>query len=233
MSLYVIGDLHLSETTHKEMDIFGGKWVGYRDKILDSLAVLKDEDTLIVAGDLSWGIDLDEALADFKFLNRFKGQKLLLKGNHDLWWSTVSKMKAFFAENNIQNINFLQNNSYMYNNVALCGTRGWMFESEKITEHDKKVLKREAMRLELSLSDAVKNGADKIYCFMHYPPVYGNRKCDEIMELLQKYRVEKCFYGHLHGSAHTLARQGIINGIDFRLISADFIGFRPFEIKFV
>lgn len=232
MALYAISDLHLSESVPKSMDVFGGAWSNYRDKILSNLTKLNlcHDDTLVIGGDFSWGINLCEALADFKLIDSFPCKKLLIKGNHDLWWETVGKMSRFFAENNIKTLDFIHNNCYIYSDTAICGTRGWFFEEERGTDHDRKMLNRELMRLEQSLSHACESDISQIYCFLHYPPIYGSYKCVEMIRLMQKYHVAKCFYGHLHGKSHLLAKQGLIDGIEYRLISADFIAFKPLLI---
>ena len=213
------------------MDIFGGAWVNYREKIVRNLKKLTDDDLLVIGGDLSWGINLSQALADFALIDSFPGKKLLIKGNHDLWWETVGKMKRFFEENNIKTLDFIHNNCYIYDDTAICGTRGWFFEEERSEEHDKKMLNRELMRLEQSLSLAAERDPAEICCFLHYPPIYGSYRCEPIIELMRKYGVGRCFYGHLHGRGHNLARQGLIDGIEYRLISADFTAFTPIEIK--
>ena len=232
MAIYAMGDFHLSESVPKPMDVFGGVWRGYRQKIIDGLEAvgLKDEDVLVVAGDFSWGISLKESLADFRFLDTYPGKKLLLKGNHDLWWQTVRKMKGFFAENGIKTIDFLHNNCYIYEGIGLCGTRGWFFEEERGDAHDRKMLSREMIRLEKSLSDAQKAGAERLYAFLHYPPMYGSYRCDEMIDILRRYRVKRCYYGHLHGGAHALARQGVYDGVDYRLIAADYLHFLPVRV---
>ena len=231
MALYVIGDTHFSEGCNKPMDIFGGAWTGYRDKLVESLSVLQPEDVLVLAGDFSWGMSLQEALPDFRLLDSFPGKKLLLKGNHDYWWETVSKMKRFFAENAIETIDFLHNSCYFYNGTALCGTRGWFYDKNDPAAGDDKIFKRELIRLEASLKAAVDQGAEEIDCFLHYPPVFAGMEVPQITEILSRYPVKRVFYGHLHGDSLRGAFSGVRNGIYYAVVSADALGFRPVKIR--
>ena len=231
MALYVIGDTHFSEGCNKPMDIFGGALTGYRDKLVSALAVLQPEDTLVVAGDFSWGMSLREALPDFRLLDSFPGKKLLIKGNHDYWWETVSKMKRFFAENTIETIDFLHNSCYFYNGAALCGTRGWFYDKNDPAAGDDKIFKRELIRLEASLKAAVDQGATEIDCFLHYPPVFAGTEVPQITEILSRYPVKRLFYGHLHGDSLRGAFSGTRNGIYYAVVSADALGFKPIQIR--
>ena len=226
MALYAIGDLHLSLTANKSMEVFGRAWDNYVERIRESLGALTADDVLVLAGDTSWGIDLAEAEADFAFLEQFPCKKLLVKGNHDYWWSTVKKMNAFFAEKGFTTFDFLHNNCHIYGDYAVCGTRGWFFELDQ-KAHDAKVLNREVMRLETSLKAA---GERPILCFLHYPPLYQGYECPEILALLEKYEVRRCFYGHLHGGSHKLAMEGQWDGVEFKLVAADYIGFKPYNV---
>lgn len=224
MALYAIGDLHLCLGADKPMDIFGGAWVGYMDKLRQGLSAIGPEDTTVLLGDLSWALDLDGATEDFRFINAIPGRKIILKGNHDYWWNTVTKFRKFCQENGFENIHILNNNHFEYDGTAICGTRGWFFEEEKSGEHDEKVFRRELLRLETSLKSA---GELRKLVFLHYPPRYKGYECPEILELLKKYQVTACYYGHLHGASHGLAMEGIWDGVDFRLVSADKLGFTP------
>lgn len=228
MSLYVIGDLHLSLGAPKPMDIFGGAWVGYMEKLRQGLSVIGPEDTTILLGDLSWALDLPASKPDFDFINAIPGRKLIVKGNHDYWWSTAAKFKKFCAENGYENMELLNNNCFFYEDVALCGTRGWFFEEERSGQHDEKVFKRELLRLEASLKAA---GDSTKIVFLHYPPKYKGYECGEILALLHSYDVRRCYYGHLHGPSHKLALEGLWDGIDFRLVSSDYLNFEPCLIK--
>ena len=227
MALYAIGDLHLCLGADKPMDIFGGSWIGYMDKLKEGLSVIGPEDTTVLLGDLSWALDLQEAKADFAFLDAIPGRKIILKGNHDYWWSTASKFYKFCSENGFSDQFILNNNHYEYNGYAICGTRGWFFEEERSGQHDEKVFKRELIRLEASLKSA---GDMPKIVFLHYPPKYKGYECPEILEILRHYEVRRCFYGHLHGASHSLAMEGIWDGTDFRLVSADRLDFKPFLV---
>lgn len=227
MALYAIGDLHLSLGAEKPMDIFGGNWIGYMDKLKEGLSVITAEDTTVLLGDLSWALDLEGAKPDFAWINEIPGRKIILKGNHDYWWSTASKFYKFCQANGFSDQFILNNNHYEYGGWAICGTRGWFFEEERSGEHDEKVFKRELIRLETSLKSA---GDLPKMVFLHYPPRYKGYQCDEILELLNKYEVRRCFYGHLHGPSHKLAMEGLWDGVEFRLVSADFLDFKPFTV---
>lgn len=224
MALYAIGDLHLCLGAPKPMDIFGGAWIGYMDKLREGMSVIKPEDTTVLLGDISWALDLQEAGADFFWVNDIPGKKIILKGNHDYWWSTVAKFKKFCDEKELFDIHLLNNNHFEYNGIAICGTRGWFFEEERSSDHDGKVFNRELIRLETSLKSA---GDMRKIVFLHYPPKYKGYECLPILELLKKYDVRQCFYGHLHGASHGLALEGQWNGIEYRLASADRLNFKP------
>ncbi len=232
MALYAISDLHLSNSVSKPMDVFGGKWQGYMEKIEKNWChLVEPEDTVVIGGDVSWGINLDQALADFQMLQRLPGKKIILKGNHDLWWSTVRKMTQFLQKNAIENIEFLFNNCFVYENIGLCGTRGWFFEENFKECHDEKIFRRELVRLETSLRAAKKQQVSEIICFLHYPPIFSNFRCGEIIQLLQEYGVKRCVYGHLHSDSLRYAVTGIQEGIEFVLTSGDFIDFTPILLK--
>ena len=226
MALYAIGDLHLSLSCDKSMEVFGDAWKDYVSRIEAALGNLTEEDTLILAGDTSWGMNLEEAEADFRFLDRFPGKKLLVKGNHDYWWTTVSKMKRFLQEKEIRSLDFLHNNAFDYGDYALCGTRGWFLEEDQ-KAHNAKVLAREVGRLEASLKAAE---GKPILCFLHYPPLYQGYECPEILAMLEKYPVETCCYGHLHGPTIRRRLEGRYKNTEFSLISADYLGFVPKKI---
>ena len=227
MALYAIGDLHLCLGADKPMDVFGGAWIGYMDKLREGLKMIRPEDTTVLLGDLSWALDLENAKADFEFINQIPGRKIILKGNHDYWWSTVSKFTKFCQENRYADQFILNNNHYEYDGYAICGTRGWFFEEERSGEHDEKVFRRELLRLESSLKSA--GDLPKIV-FLHYPPKYKGYECPEILDILKRYDVRRCYDGHLHGASHALAMEGVWDGIDFRLVAADKIGFQPVKV---
>ena len=227
MALYAIGDLHLCLSAPKPMDIFGGIWTGYMDKLRKGLSVITENDTTVLLGDLSWAMDLKNAKEDFAFIDAIPGRKIILKGNHDYWWSTAAKFYKFCEENKFSDQFILNNNHYEYENWAVCGTRGWFFEEEKGDAHDAKVMNREIIRLETSLKSA--GSLDKMV-FLHYPPRYRGYLCQPILDLLKAYDVKRCFYGHLHGPAQKLAVEGLWEGTDFRLVAADRLNFKPFTV---
>lgn len=226
MALYAIGDLHLSLNSNKPMDIFGEGWHNYVERIREGFSTLTDEDVTVLCGDLSWGMSLEESLEDFRFIDALPGKKILMKGNHDYWWNTAAKMNRFFQEKGFDTLHILHNNCHMYGDVALCGTRGWFYEEEKEGQ-SAKVFNRELQRLETSLKAA---GEKEKLCFLHYPPYYTGYICQPILDILEKYQVKTCYYGHLHGGSHRLAVQGERGGVAYRLISADFLKFRPEKI---
>ena len=226
MSLYAIGDTHLSLGTDKPMDVFGGRWEGYVDKLREGFLDLGPEDVTVLCGDLSWGMSLEQARADFAFLDGLPGEKIFLKGNHDYWWNTAAKMNAFFAAQGFTTLHMLHNNCRFYGDTALCGTRGWFYEEDR-GEHSAKIFQRELLRLETSLKAA---GDREKLCFLHYPPLYQGYGCTEILELLERYQVSRCFYGHLHGGSHRLAVSGRQGSVEYALVSADYLGFRPLKI---
>ena len=224
MALYAIGDLHLCLGAPKPMDIFGGNWTGYMDKLKEGMSCIREEDTTVLLGDLSWALSLEESAADFAWINEIPGRKIILKGNHDYWWSTAAKFHKFCEANGFSNLDILNNNAFEYEGWAICGTRGWFFEEERSGAHDEKVFRRELCRLEASLKAA---GEKNKMVFLHYPPRYKGYECREILELLEKYEVRRCYYGHLHGGSHGLAMEGMWDGVEFRLVAADYIGFKP------
>ena len=225
MAIFTIGDLHLSLAGEKPMDIFPG-WQDYVARLEEQwLAAVAPGDTVLLAGDTSWAMRLSDCAADFAFLESLPGRKFLLKGNHDYWWCTMKKMEAFLAENGFASIGFLHNNCIFAEGVALCGTRGWLFDQGQ--PHDEKVMARECGRLKTSLEAA--GDAEKI-AFLHYPPVYPNANAEEVVALLHRYGVRRCFYGHLHGGAIRYAVQGMADGIEYRLVSADSVRFCPQKV---
>ena len=228
MALYTIGDLHLSLGGDKPMDRFGEIWQDHPQKLIEGFRDLNDDDLTVLCGDLSWAMSLAGAEEDFRFMDRLPGRKLILKGNHDYWWSTATKARSFFAEHGFETMEILHNNAHVYGDFALCGTRGWFYEEDHGTEHDRKMMLREVQRLETSLKAA---GEREKIVFLHYPPVFQNYRCDEILRLLDEHRVRRCYYGHIHGKGIRLAFNGWIGCTEFRLVSADAVGFRPVKIQ--
>lgn len=224
MSLFAISDLHLSLGVDKPMDVFRG-WENYVERLEENWKQLvSPEDTVVIAGDISWGLDLAETVEDFKWIDRMPGQKILLKGNHDLWFSTKSKVERFFQEQGFTTLKILFNNAYRYEDLVLCGTRGWMND-----QTDKKILNRECGRLRLSLEEGKKLGGTPVV-FLHYPPVYGSGDCPEILEVLHQYQIEQVYYGHIHGYSAGYAINGVREGIHFQLLSCDYLHFTPMKI---
>jgi len=227
MALYAIGDTHLSLGGNKPMDTFGGVWEGYVDKLRAGFAALTAQDAVVLCGDLSWGMSLEEALPDFLFLDGlFPGTKYIVKGNHDYWWTTANKMYAFWESHGITDFALIHNNCRFYGGTALCGTRGWFYEEDAGADHGK-IFRRELMRLETSLKAA--GEAEKL-CFLHYPPLYQGYVCEEIVELLERYEVRSCFYGHLHGGSHRLAREGRRGKVEYHLTAGDYLHFIPRKV---
>ena len=228
VAIYAIGDLHLSFGTTKPMDIFRG-WKDYVARLCESWnAQVLPDDTVVLAGDTSWGMSLEEALPDFRWIDALPGKKILLKGNHDYWWTSRRKMEECFEENRLHTLRILHNNSYEEEDAALCGTRGWMLD--ETTAHDKKIGAREEGRLRASLRSAGDTAGEKIV-FLHYPPVYQGQISGTMLDVMHEYGVRRCFYGHLHGQSCRAALEGMYEGIDFCLISADHLGFRLKRIQ--
>lgn len=234
MSIYAIGDLHLSFNENKPMSIFGENWEGYEEKLKDNWAnLVKQDDMVILLGDFSWSTYLKDTYKDFEYINKLPGKKLLLKGNHDYWWTTLKSMRKFIEENKFQNIDFIYNNSYEFEDKIIVGTRGWILGED---EESKKMINREVNRLEISIKDALQNFGDnkeKVVC-MHYPPIIKqNIQKNEInpfVHILKKYNIKQCYYGHLHGSAINDAVEGEYFGINFKLVSADGLKFNLLKI---
>ena len=235
MSIYTIGDLHLSFHENKPMGIFGENWEGHEEKIKkDWKEKVTENDLVVIPGDFSWSTYLKDTYEDFDYLNKLPGKKILLKGNHDYWWTTVTSMRKFLKENNFQNIDFVYNTAYEFENYIIAGTRGWGQNEEG---EDKKLLKREVARLELSLEKALeqKEKQEKeILVFLHYPPIIHsnliNHEMSEFVKVLKKYDIKKCYYGHLHSSSIREAVEGNYYGIDFKLVSADGLDFKLLKV---
>ncbi len=229
MSLFVIGDLHLSLGEDKPMDIFSG-WQDYVQRLEKNWKrIVTDNDTVVIAGDISWAMKLEQTYTDFKFIEDLPGKKIFLKGNHDYWWGTKNKIDNFLSANSLDTISILFNNSYVCGEYAVCGTRGWFLENDK--PEDIKVLNREVGRLITSIESALKTGKEPVV-FLHYPPVYGGNECKEIMDVLRKYSIKKCYYGHIHGTQNMrYATEGEYDGIKFTLVSCDRVSFTPILVR--
>lgn len=223
MRLFAISDLHLSLSLDKPMDVFPG-WQDYQNRILNNWQkAVTNEDTVVIAGDVSWGISLEQSLEDFKFLDKLNGKKIIIKGNHDFWWSTASKINGFFRDHNLNTLNILHNSTYCDGKNAICGTRGWLYDGTG--DEDKKIISRECGRLERSLDKAVSNSAKPIV-FLHYPPAYGDFVCEEIIDVLKRYGIDRVYYGHIHGTGAHKALSEYEN-ILLKIISADKVNFTP------
>ncbi len=226
MSVYTISDLHLSFGTDKPMDIFRG-WENYIDRITANWNRLVNEnDTVILPGDLSWALKLEDTLEDFKYLENLPGTKIIGKGNHDLWWTTKKKIEEFFKKNEIKTVKLLFNNAYLIENIAICGTRGWFYDA---AQTDKKVVLREVGRLETSIKEALKFNAEPVV-FLHYPPVYSDMVCQELFEVLKKYKIKTVYHGHIHGAGFNKSVSQF-EGVSFKLVSCDCVDFTPLCVK--
>lgn len=232
MSIFAISDLHLSFDNTKSMDIFGENWINHEKKIEENWKkVVKENDLVLLPGDFSWAMYLEDTIENFKYLQNLPGKKLILKGNHDYWWTTLKKMTEYLEENNFTGIEFLYNNSYFFENKILVGTRGWSEQEENA----EKIIRRENIRLENAIKDGIKKyGEDKeIIVCMHFAPFNSYEKIElNFIKTMKKYNVKKCIYGHIHGKdAHKEAKQGIIEGIDFKLVSCDYTDFKLEKIE--
>ena len=229
MSLFVIGDTHLSLGTDKPMDLFRG-WDNYVSRLTENWKKLvKPEDTVAIAGDISWAMKLEDTYEDFCYINALPGTKILLKGNHDYWWNTLSKINAYLEEKNFNTIKILYNNSFEVGEYVLCGTRGWTLDSQ--TPEDKHILNRECGRLRLSLESAKASKKEPVV-FLHYPPILGDTVCSDLIDILIEYDVKRCYYGHIHGSNMIKgAFNGEFRGITFKLISGDAVNFTPVLVR--
>ncbi|WP_083238821.1 metallophosphoesterase [Caloranaerobacter ferrireducens] len=224
MSIYGISDLHLDFSGEKPMDIFGDNWLDHEVKIFENWKqIVNEEDLVLVPGDVSWAMKLDDAYIDLLKIDQLPGIKVITKGNHDYWWSTKSKLKAL----KFNTIHFLQNDYFLYKSIGICGTRGWISkDNDEFGEKDEKIFNRELNRLKLSL-ESIKEDVKEIIVMLHYPPFNIDGSPNEFVEIMNQYNVSTCVYGHLHGEGHKFAVEGEIGGIKFHCISCDFIDFRP------
>lgn len=225
MALYTISDLHLAMNVEKPMDIFGENWANHCEKIKRNwLDKIKENDTILIAGDISWSLKESDSKFDLDWIDSLPGKKIISKGNHDYWWGSISKLNNLY-----KNTKFLQNNFYVYKDYGICGTRGWICPgSDKYTIKDEKIYNREQIRLRLSLDNAKKNGFEKIIVMLHYPPTNDKFEKSAFLEIFEEYNVEKVIYGHLHGpSLRGNLLEGNLNEIEYILTSADYLNFNP------
>ncbi len=232
MAIFAISDLHLSLSCDKPMEVFGTHWKNYEERLRENWnRVVSPEDLVIIPGDISWAMYLQETKEDFSYIESLNGQKLLLRGNHDYWWTTLSKMEEFVRENQFDSIHFLKNTAFLWEDTAICGTRGWTIAHAGSSGEDKKIYSRERQRMILSLEDARRLGAKEILAAFHYPPVESGGTLAGFLDILDEYGVKDCVFGHLHATAHRGAPQGVISGVQLRLVSCDYLNFTPLLLK--
>ncbi len=235
MAVYVIADLHLATANaEKSMEVFGNRWINYIEKLKKNWTrIVDDSDTVIIPGDISWGLMIEETVNDFLWLEGLPGKKIIMKGNHDFWWSTASKINAFFEKNNIKTIQLLNNNAYELESYIIAGSRGWFTDKsmQNVSESVdyEKIVNREAIRLKMSLAEAVKLRGDtnkEIIVFLHFPPIWGEYVCEPIFNALKEFDIHRCYFGHVHGS-YAVSEAFEYDNIKFHIISADFLDFIP------
>lgn len=227
MALFAISDLHLDLTGDKPMDIFGDKWFKHDEKIKSNwLSNITNEDTILIAGDISWSMKMENGMRDLEWIHNLPGRKILVKGNHDYWWTSITKLNNLYED-----MHFIQNNFFNYEDYAICGTRGWVYpEGDNFSEHDAKIYERELNRLRLSLDSAVKSGFKKFIVMIHYPPINEKLLESGFVGIFKEYGVEKVIYGHLHGPSLSKALNGKLNGIQYIITSSDYLNFEPIKI---
>ena len=236
MALYCIADTHLSQSVPKPMDVFGPRWAGYTEKLIRGWnAVVGEDDTVILPGDISWGLSLEEAAADLRLIHSLNGKKIIGKGNHDLWWQSEKKLKEFFAANDIDSISLLHNNAYHLEGKRICGSRGWYYDPKSSPEgaDPEKIAAREVIRTELSIKAAFalpEGQEDELIAFFHFPPVYRDFVCRGIVDLLKQYGITRCYYGHIHG-VYDLPASFDFEGITMTMVAADYLHFTPLLVR--
>jgi len=228
MALYAISDLHLALGGDKPMDIFGDRWLKHDENIKKNwIDIIKQEDTVLIAGDISWSIDIEAGKIDLDWIHELPGKKILIRGNHDYWWNSITKLNTMYS-----NMHFIQNNHFAYEDYAVCGTRGWISPfSDAFTESDEKIYGRELIRLRLSLDSAIANGFEKFIVMLHYPPTNDKFEESGFVDILREYIVEKVIYGHLHGNFQSRVPERSEDGIEYLLTSCDFLDFCPLLIN--
>ena len=232
MAIFAISDLHLSLGGDKPMSVFGDKWENYTDKMMQKWnSIVTENDLVVIPGDISWATYIEDAITDFSYINALKGKKLIFKGNHDYWWTTPSKMSVFLKNNAFNSIEILQNKSFVYEDVTICGTRGWTYPSTSGMSEDRKIFEREKQRLILSLEDGVSKRPRELIVAMHYPPVDMTTGASDFIDIMREYNVKTCIYGHLHAASCASAPMGNINGVSLKLVACDYLNFTPLLIK--
>ncbi len=235
IAVYAISDLHLSTNTDKSMEVFGSGWTDYMNRIRSNwLNTVTDADTVVIGGDISWEMKLEDCESDFRFISSLPGRKIIFKGNHDYWWETLSKMTALVKKHNFNTIEFCNNNAFLADDVVICGTRWWLDPtSDEFGKDDDKIYAHELTRLENSLKAAELKKSENILAVVHYPPFTESGKVNkEISALFSRYKVKKCVYGHLHGAGLKKGVQGVIDGVEYKITSADYLDFTPVKISF-
>jgi len=232
MKVFAISDLHLSDSVNKPMDIFGDEWLNHMEKISsDWKEKVSDDDLVLIGGDVSWAMTIDDAKADFDLISSLPGKKIFIRGNHDYYWSGINKMRSAFKE-----LNFIQNDAIRFEDetcgIVVCGLRGWMLPNEIESEHDKKIYQRELLRLEMSLNAAkrIKKENDKVICMLHYPPFEPDYSDSDVTAIIEKFDVDVVLYGHLHGKNVKVTKKYVKHGITYLLTSCDLIDFKLIEI---
>ena len=227
MALFAISDFHLALKGDKPMDVFGDHWIGHDEKIKENwIKNINEEDTVLIAGDISWSMSLDDGMNDLQWIHELPGKKVISKGNHDYWWGSINKLNSYYED-----IFFIQNNHSNYEDYAICGTRGWICPGNKnFDAHDEKIYKRELIRLRLSLDSAVNAGYSKFIVMLHYPPTNDKFKSSGFTDICKEYRVSKVIYGHLHGPFNYGVLNGELEGVQYSLTSCDFLNFDSIKI---
>lgn len=228
MSLYAMSDLHLSHFKPKPMDIFDEIWKDHPLKIQNNWNnIVSDDDWVIVPGDITWGGNMTEAMPDLDYISRLNGNKIIFQGNHDYFWNSTQRLNSMY-----DNMVFVKNSYYKYNDTAICGTRGWVCPNDsRYTPNDEKIYKREAGRLENSIKAAINDGYESVIVAMHFPPTNDKKEESIFVEILKKYSVKNVIYGHLHGKGkYELSYLGEVDGINYKLVSADYLNFSPIKI---
>ena len=233
MSIFAISDLHLALSVYKPMDVFGGRWNDYMEKLKNQwLTTITGNDTVIIPGDISWATYLEQSYEDFKFIDALPGMKIISKGNHDYWWTTIKKLERYVEENAFKTISFMHNKNYEVENTLICGTRGWKCPGDdSFNQEDHKIYVREVQRLELSLKGNKAPTSQDIITAMHYPPFNPKGEKSDFIELMKQYNVGTCIYGHLHGEGCKNTVEGFFEGINFICVSSDKLNFKPIQLK--